>query len=200
MTTPQDGDALVVVDVQRDFCPGGTLAVPEGDRVIPVANALLAQFHQAGRPIALTRDWHPPGHVSFQARGGPWPPHCVQNTAGADFHPGLSIPPEAERFSKGTAEDRDAYSGFEGVSDAGTPLHDWLRANGARRLWVVGLATDYCVRATVLDALAHGYAARVIADGVRGVEVQPEDTARALAEMARAGAEVLPAVPPEPDP
>lgn len=190
MTTPQAGDGLVVVDVQRDFCPGGSLAVPGGDAVIPVANALLARFAAARRPIALTRDWHPPNHVSFQAQGGPWPPHCVQGTAGAEFHPDLRVPVGAERFSKGAAPDRDAYSGFEGANEAGIPLDDWLRSQGVRRIWVVGLAADYCVRATVIDAVARGYAALVIAEGVRGVEVHPGDTARAFADMVRAGAEI----------
>lgn len=180
------GDALVVVDVQNDFCPGGALPVPEGDRVVPVINAWIRAARGAGVPVFASRDWHPPGHASFRERGGPWPPHGVQGSWGARFHPDLELPPEAVVVDKGTDPDRDAYSAFEG-----TDLARRLREAGARRLWVGGLALDYCVRATVLDALRNGFAVRLLRDATRPVEVRPGDGDRALGEMAAAGAEIV---------
>ncbi len=177
------GDALVVVDVQVDFLPGGSLAVPRGDEVVPVLNRWLAAAASRGLPVYATRDWHPPGHCSFRARGGPWPPHCVAGSAGAAFAPGLLLPGGADVVSKATDPDRDAYSGFQG-----TDLDARLRAAGARRLLVGGLATDYCVLETVRDARRLGYEVLLLADAVRAVEVRPGDGARALEEMRRAGA------------
>ncbi|MCY0885840.1 MAG: isochorismatase family protein, partial [Firmicutes bacterium] len=137
--------ALIVVDVQNDFCPGGALPVPDGDRVIPVLNAAVRAFVAAGRPVAFTRDWHPAGHVSFLDRGGPWPPHCVQGTPGAAYHPRLERPAEAAEFLKGEQPDRDAYSGFEGHrfdAGAGTltgeDLAGWLRARGTGTVYIGG--------------------------------------------------------------
>ncbi len=179
-------DALVVVDVQVDFCPGGALPVPEGDAVVPVLNGWIARFVEAGLPIFASRDWHPPQHVSFRERGGPWPPHCVQNSPGAAFHPELKLPRETVVLSKGTDPDRDAYSAFDG-----TGLAQRLRQRGIRRVTVGGLALDYCVRATVLDALREGFAVRLLRRATRAVEVQPGDGERALAEMRKAGAEIV---------
>jgi nicotinamidase/pyrazinamidase len=180
------GDALLVVDVQADFLPGGALAVPAGDEVVPALNRSLALFRAAGLPVALTRDWHPADHCSFRARGGPWPPHCARGTAGAAFAPGLEVPAEAHVVSKATGRDEEAYSGF-----TGTDLHAWLQAQGARRLFVGGLATDYCVLATVRDALGLGYAVVLLLDCVRAVDVAPGDGERAVAEMFSLGAEPL---------
>lgn len=177
------GDALVVVDVQVDFLPGGSLAVPRGDEVVPVLNRWLAAAAARGLPVFATRDWHPPEHCSFRARGGPWPPHCVAGSAGAAFAPGLRLPPGATVVSKATTPDRDAYSGFEG-----TDLDARLRAAGARRLLVGGLATDYCVVETIRDARRLGYEVLLLADAVRAVEVRPGDGARALEALRRAGA------------
>jgi len=183
-------DALIVVDVQRDFCPGGSLAVQDGDAVVPELNAWVAAFSAKHLPIAYTRDWHPPGHVSFAAQGGPWPPHCVQETEGARFHPALTV--EGAVFNKGYAVDRDAYSGFEGVHvETGERLAAWLRRQGVRRLLVGGLATDYCVRATVLDGLREGFEVLVDPSACRAVNVAPEDGRRALAEMEAHGARLL---------
>ena len=172
--------ALLAVDVQGDFLPGGALAVPDGDAVIA---PLLRAARGAGMVVA-TRDWHPPGHVSFAERGGPWPPHCVAGT------PGALIRPEVDRLadvvvSKGRNVDIDAYSGFDG-----TPLAALLRAAGVERVLVGGLATDYCVRATALDALREGFEVVVLRDAVRAVEVQPGDGERALDEMRAAGARI----------
>ena len=172
--------ALVVVDVQNDFCPGGALPVPEGDTVVPVLNEYVKQFEAAGAPIIFTRDWHPPDHLSFKAQGGPWPPHCIQNTEGAKFHPALLIPVDAEIVSK--AETRDeAYSFFQG-----SDLADKLRKR-IHTLFVGGLATDYCVKETVLDALKHKFEVYLLTDASKGVDVKPGDSEKAVQVMVKAG-------------
>lgn len=175
------GDALVVVDVQRDFCAGGALAVPGGDEVVPVLNRWLEAAGAAGVPIFLSRDWHPKGHPSFAGRGGPWPEHCLQDSPGAQLHPGLSVPASARRVTKGTRFDKDQNSVFD---DTGLDVE--LRRLGVRRLWVGGLAQDVCVRASVLDALRCGFEVCLIAEATRPVDA--EAGARALAEMREAGA------------
>jgi len=177
------GDALILVDVQTDFLPGGALAVADGDAVVPVLNGYLARFGRLGLPIYATRDWHPPNHCSFQAQGGPWPPHCIAESAGARFAPGLRLPPATRVISKATTAERDAYSGFEG-----TDLDAQLREQQVQRLWIGGLATDYCVLNTVRDALRHDYRVWLLVDAVRAVNVQPRDGEAAIAEMLRLGA------------
>jgi nicotinamidase/pyrazinamidase len=180
--------ALVLVDVQNDFCPGGALAVPDGDRVIPALNRAIERFSRAGRPVVASRDWHPAETTHFRSGGGPWPPHCVRDQPGAAFHPALRLPRDATVVSKGTGPREDAYSAFQARDERGQLLTDLLRRRGVRRLVVGGLATDYCVRATVLDALRQGFEVTVLEDGVRGVDLQPGDSERALAEMRDAGA------------
>ncbi len=180
------GDALVVIDVQNDFVPGGSLAVPLGDEVVPVLNRYIAAFSAAALPVVATRDWHPADHCSFTARGGPWPVHCVAGTHGAEFVRGLALPATATLISKDTDRDRNTYSGF-----ADTDLAQRLRAMGARRLFVGGLATDYCVLNTVKDALALGFEVRLLTDAIRAVDVQPGDGAKAQAEMIRLGAKPM---------
>ena len=177
------GDALVVVDVQNDFLPGGRLAVPAGDQVLPALNHCLALARERGLPIFATRDWHPADHCSFADQGGPWPPHCVAGTQGAEFAPGLSLPEETVTVSKAATPEKDAYSGFEG-----TELGRLLREKGVSRLILGGLATDYCVLSTVRDAVRLGYRVILLRDGVRAVDVQPGDGERALAEMQALGA------------
>lgn len=180
------GDALLVVDVQNDFLPGGTLAVPEGDEVVPVLNRWIDRFRARGLPVFASRDWHPADHCSFGARGGPWPPHCVADTTGAEFPRDLALPPEAEVISKATGSDRDAYSAF-----SGTALARRLGDLGVQRLFVGGLATDYCVRASVLDALQAGFDVVLLEDAVRAVDANPGDGPRAVEEMRAAGARSL---------
>ena len=181
--SPGPGDALVIVDVQNDFLPGGSLAVPRGDQVIAPLNRWIARFAAAGLPVYATRDWHPVDHCSFAAQGGPWPPHCVAGTPGAAFADALGLPSDATVIGKATRQDADAYSGF-----AGTDLHERLRHAGVKRLFVGGLATDYCVLNTVRDALGLGYGVALLTAAVRAVDVQPGDGDRALAEMIAAGA------------
>jgi nicotinamidase/pyrazinamidase len=183
---PGPGDALLVVDVQNDFLPGGALAVPDGDEVIPVANRYVAAFTRAGRPVFYSRDWHPADHCSFAAAGGPWPDHCVQETAGAAFSAELDRPADAVVISKGTRREADAYSAFDG-----TDLEDRLAAAGVRRLLILGLATDYCVQASVLDGLAAGLEVLVPRAGVRAVNVEAGDGERALERMRAAGAALI---------
>ncbi len=179
----QPGDALIVVDVQKDFLPGGALAVPEGDAVIAPLNAWIARFRAAGLPVIATRDWHPPNHCSFREQGGPWPVHCVADTPGAAFADDLQLPEDAWIVSKATEAEREAYSGFQD-----TDLAERLKAAGVRRLFVGGLATDYCVRNTVKDALANGFTVFLLTDAIRAVNVNPGDGDRAIAEMTAAGA------------
>lgn len=175
--------ALVVVDLQLDFCPGGALAVPHGDKVMVLLNRYIERFQAQGAGIYATRDWHPPNHISFIEQGGIWPSHCVQGTPGASFHLEVHLPTDVEVISKGTDPDREAYSGFQG-----TDLADRLRKRGVRRLYVGGLATDYCVRSTVLDAIKEGFETYFLEDASRGVDVNSGDVERAVAEMMDAGA------------
>jgi len=184
-------DALLVVDVQNDFLPGGALAVPAGDEVIAPLNAWLAAFAARGCGVFASRDWHPPEHCSFRGHGGPWPAHCVAGSPGAEFAASLALPPRAVVVSKGTARDADAYSAF-----SGTALAPALRAAHVRRLWVGGLATDYCVLETVRDARRLGFEVVVLQAAVRGVEVKEGDSARACEAMRAAGARLSPALAP----
>jgi nicotinamidase-related amidase len=176
-------DALIIVDVQNDFLPGGRLAVNRGDEVVPALNRYIAGFVREGLPIVATRDWHPPNHCSFQGQGGRWPTHCVRETAGAAFAPSLRLPSSALIISKGTAPDQEAYSGFEG-----TDLEARLRETSVGRVYVGGLATDYCVLNTVKDALQKGFAVRLLTDAIRAVNAHLEDGRRAVDEMVRLGA------------
>ena len=181
-------DALVIVDVQNDFCPGGALGVKDGDQVVPVLNRYAERFAARGAPIFASRDWHPARTRHFKAYGGLWPPHCVQGTPGAEFHPGLRLPGPTMILSKGMDPETDAYSAFQGELEDGTPFAAALAAEGIQRLFIGGLATDYCVRATALDALKESFEVVVLEDGSRAVDVNPGDGDRALDEMRAAGA------------
>lgn len=183
MKPPGPGDALLVVDVQNDFLPGGALGIAHGDAVLRPINRLLAEWRAVGLPVYLSRDWHPPGHCSFAERGGPWPVHCVANTHGAEFSALLARSAGDVVISKATQPDRDAYSALDG-----TGLEVQLRHAGVRRVFIAGLATDYCVRATGLDARASGLEVVVLTDAVCAVNVQPGDGERSLIELAAAGA------------
>jgi len=195
--------ALVLVDIQNDFCPGGALAVPRGDEVVAVANQLAARFPL----VVATQDWHPPDHGSFAAHhpgrvpfergelaGLPqvlWPAHCVQGTPGAAFHPDLDASRIHRVFPKGTDPSIDSYSGFfDNARRKATGLGDYLHAEGVGQLYVMGLATDYCVRATALDARDLGFDVTLVADGCRAVELAPGDGERAVEEMRAAGVRI----------
>jgi nicotinamidase/pyrazinamidase len=177
--------ALIVVDVQNDFCPGGSLAVAHGDEVVAPLNQLMTEFLENGEPVFKSRDWHTPQTKHFAAYGGTWPVHCVQHTRGAEFHPALLEDKHIRVISKGLG-DEDSYSAFDG-----TDLALQLRRLGVEEVWVGGLATDYCVKQTVLDALKEGFRVKALENAMRPVEVNPGDGARALAEMKAAGAEVV---------
>ena len=177
--------ALIVVDVQNDFCPGGTLAVAQGDEVVEPLNLLIDKFLAKGTPIFKTRDWHPPTTKHFEEYGGVWPVHCVQNTKGAEFHPRLRDDPRIHIISKGLG-DTDCYSGFDE-----TDLADQLRLNGVEEVFIGGLTTDYCVKTTALDALKNGFSVKVLRDAIKPVNLQPGDGDRAIEEMLAAGAAVV---------
>ena len=183
----QGKDALVIVDVQNDFCPGGALAVAGGDEVVPRLNAYIEKFTSAGLPVFATRDWHPEKTIHFKAYGGAWPPHCLQGTKGAEFRSDLRLPAGAVIVTTGAAPDEDGYSGFDGRGEGGT-LEEMLRKAGVERIFVGGLATDYCVKHTVLDGLKRGFKVVWLEDASRGVDVTPGDSARAAAEMIAGGA------------
>jgi nicotinamidase/pyrazinamidase len=175
--------ALVIVDFQIDFCPGGALAVPDGDAIAGRLNELAASGEYA--VVIATRDWHPPDHGSFAHQGGPWPVHCVAGTPGAELHHALDPTPIDAVIDKGQARDTEGYSGFED-----TDLAQLLRERDIDRVTVVGLATDYCVKNTALDALREGFHVTVDSTAARGVDVQEGDSARALEELRSAGASV----------
>lgn len=177
------GDGLLIVDVQNDFLPGGALGVTRGDEVVPVLNLYMAAFNMRGLPIFASRDWHPAKHCSFREQGGIWPVHCVVGTKGAEFHPDFHLAPSTIVISKATEPKKEAYSAFQG-----TTLDEHLRETGAQRLFIGGLATDYCVLITVRDAIKRGYAVCLLMDGIRAVNLKPDDGRKAEEEMIRLGA------------
>lgn len=180
--------ALLIIDVQRDFCPGGSLAVTNGDKIIPVINELSPLFTN----VVFTKDWHPLDHCSFTENGGIWPAHCVQKTDGAHLHPDLIIPEDEINIFKGIDVDIDSYSAFfDNERKKETPLHTILKELEIEELYVTGLATDYCVKFTVLDALSLGYKVNVITNAVAGVNVEEFDVVNALIEMKDKGANLV---------
>jgi nicotinamidase/pyrazinamidase len=187
----QEGDALSVTDMQADFLPGGALAVPEGDKVIAPLNRVIGLFHRKKRPIFFTRDWHPPDHMSFKRQGGPWPPHCVQNTPGARFHGDLKIPEGSVIISKADKKDVEEYSTLYGRDKKGNSEKKLLEQKGIGRLFIGGLATDYCVLNTVKEAREIGLDIYVLTDAVRAVDVNPGDGEKALEEMKKKGAKLI---------
>ncbi len=176
-------DILIIADVQKDFLPGGALGIKESDQIIPVLNDYIDIFKKAKAKIVASRDWHPPNHVSFKDQGGPWPPHCVQETDGAKFSPNLKLPKNVTIVSKATDPAKEAYSVFDG-----TGLADQLKAQGITRIFIGGLATDYCIVNSVEDAKNAGLASVVLADATCGIDVIPGDVDRAFEKMAANGA------------
>jgi len=188
--TNERRSALLIVDVQKDFCPGGALPVPHGDRVVPVLNRYVANAVERGMPVYASRDWHPSVTRHFKEYGGEWPPHCVQNTDGGRFHPDLRLPESTIVISKGQDPDKPGYSALEGHTRDGKNLLADLQARHIDHLYVGGLATDYCVKQSVLDALAAGLKVTVLRDAIAGIDAQPGDADRAIAEMQEGGAEI----------
>jgi len=182
-------DGLLIVDVQNDFCAGGALAVPDGDAVVPPINKFARSVAAQGNLVLASRDWHPRTSRHFIVNGGVWPVHCVAGTTGAQFHPGLDLPDGAVIVTKGDAPEEDGYSAFDGHAGRDRDgLVGLLKAAGVNRLLVAGLATDYCVKHSVLDALRHGFEVVLLEDAIRGVNLKPEDSAKAISEMVAAGA------------
>ena len=179
--------ALILVDIQNDFCPGGALAVSGGDQIVPVINKLIPHFSL----VVSTQDWHPANHISFKERGGPWPPHCVQGSRGADLHSDLKTDTVAYYFRKAATPDKDDYSEFAGRDDEGRTPDEVLKGHGVKKLYVVGLATDYCVLETVLDGLKLGYEVYAVTDAMRAVNVAPDDGDQALRKMSDKGAKLV---------
>ncbi len=178
--------ALLIVDVQNDFCPGGALGVRDGDSIIPMLNKYIKEFSFKKLPVLVTRDWHPAVTKHFKK----WPRHCVQGTKGAAFHPKLKIPKEAIILSKGMDPEQDSYSAFHSIDANGTVFRNLLHILGVTEIFVGGLATDYCVKFTTLDALKAGLRVHVLADAVKGVNIKPRDSERAMTEMIAHGAQL----------
>ncbi len=182
-----DFDALIVVDMQKDFMPGGALPVADGDKIVPKMNEYIKLFSEKGNPVYFTRDWHPENHISFKGHGGIWPSHCVQDTEGAKFHDDLLIPSDNKFIiSKGDSRDFDAYSGFQG-----TILNDLLKERGIKRIFVGGLATDYCVKNTMIGGLNLGYQGFLLLDAIKGVNINPDDSEKAIDLMLSKGATAI---------
>lgn len=185
----QPGDALLIVDAQNDFFPGGSLGVPDGDQIIPIVNELIKNAKQNNIPIIASRDWHPAHHVSFKENGGIWPTHCVQETPGAQFHPDVTIPDSALIVNKAFQVDHEAYSAFEGETLDGKSLTKLLQGIGIKRVWVVGLALDYCVRASVLDGVSEGFQVNVILDATRIIDADRQN--EVVDEIQQAGGKIV---------
>ena len=182
--------ALMLVDPQNEFCPGGSLAVKNGDEVMEPLNRMMAYAKKNNWILTASRDWHPKNTSHFKK----WLPHCVKDTKGAKFHPALKVTKDVMVFSKGTLKDQDAYSAFDGHSKSGEALADYLKSYGVNEVYVGGLATDYCVKATVLDAIKKGFKVHLLLDACRAVDLKKDDGKRAIAEMKKAGAVLITAL------
>ncbi len=183
--------ALLIVDVQNDFCPTGALAVPEGDKIIPALNKYIKIFAKNKLPIFATRDWHPIKTKHFKDFGGIWPVHCIYNSKGAAFHPKLKLPKDAILLYKGMDPEKDCYSAFEAEDSSGMRLPKLLDLLGVKELYIAGLATDYCVKFTTRDALRHGFKVKILIDAIQGVNLKPDDSEKAIKEMVKNGAKKI---------
>lgn len=186
--------ALLIVDVQKDFCPGGALAAPGGDGIIPALNRHVTEAREHEMPVYASRDWHPAVTSHFKQYGGEWPPHCVQGTAGAQFHRDLKLPADAVIISKGDDPAKPGYSAFDGHTASGKSLAHDLRDRNVTRLYVSGIATDYCVKATALDALRAGFEVAILRDAITGIDKNAGDSDHALEELSREGVELVDAI------
>jgi nicotinamidase/pyrazinamidase len=188
---PDKNTSLIIIDVQKDFCQGGSLTVPQGDMIIPVLNRYIEIFSEHNLYIFASRDWHPQNSRHFTTSGGKWPPHCVQNTPGAQFHSGLQLPCHAIIITKGTKPEENGYSAFEGRDSQGRLLKEILDEKKVRSLWIGGLATDYCVKTTAIDGQKAGFKVSVLLDAVKGVNLLPSDSKNAIEEMIRHNIETV---------
>jgi len=191
MSTLKLKKALLVVDVQNDFCPGGALGIREGHKIIPILNEYIKFFERENLPIFVTRDWHPDVTKHFEQFGGIWPKHCVGGNPGAQFHPELKFPKEAIVMSKGMDPEKDSYSAFHATDLNGTILANLLKFFGVTEIYIGGLATDYCVKHSAFDALKDGLKVFILTDAIAGVNLQTEDSSIALEEMVSRGAEKI---------
>ena len=183
--------ALLIVDVQNDFCPGGALGVPEGDKIVPYINKYIKIFSKNKLPIFATRDWHPIKTKHFKDFGGVWLVHCIQNTRGAQFYPKLRLPKETILLYKGIYPDKDGYSAFEAENENGMSFLSLLKRLGVQEIYISGLAIDYCVKFTTHDAIRQGFKVKLLMDAVKGVNLRPNDSERAIKEMVKKGAKKI---------
>jgi nicotinamidase/pyrazinamidase len=183
--------ALLVVDVQNDFCPGGALGVPEGDKIVPAINKYINFFTKKKLPILLTRDWHPVQTKHFKPFGGIWPVHCLQNSKGAAFHPELKIPKGAIFLYKGMDSQQDSYSAFHAEDERGMSLLHLLKLFGVQQIYIAGLATDYCVKFSSADAIKYGFKVKILIDAIKGVNLKPDDSEKAIQKMVKNGAKKI---------
>ncbi len=183
--------ALLIVDVQNDFCPGGALGVPEGDKIVPYINKYIKIFSKKKLLIFATRDWHPIKTKHFKDFGGVWPVHCIQNTRGAQFYPKLRLPKETILLYKGIYPERDGYSAFEAENENGMSFLSLLKRLGVQEIYISGLAIDYCVKFSTSDALKQGFKVKLLMDAVKGVNLRPNDSERAIKEMVKKGAKKI---------
>ena len=179
--------ALLIVDVQNDFCPGGALGIKDGDKIIPAINKYIKIFAPKKLPIFASRDWHPKKTTHFKKFGGVWPVHCVQGTKGAEFHPKLKLPKEAILLYKGMDPRKDSYSAFQAEDTNGMLLPNLLKMFGIEELYIGGLATDYCVKFTTHDAIREGFKVKILLDAIKGVNLKPNDSEIAIREMVKIG-------------
>ena len=183
--------AFIIVDVQNDFCPGGALGVPAGHKIIPAINKYIKIFSKEGFPVFATRDWHPVKSRHFKDFGGVWPVHCIQNTRGAAFHPDLKLPEKATLLYKGMDPDKDCYSAFCAEDASGSGLFDWLKRLDVKELYIAGLATDYCVKFTAVEALKYGFKVKILVDAIQGVDLKPDDSQQAIKKITKMGAKKI---------
>ena len=183
--------ALLIVDVQNDFCPGGALAVPQGDKIIPQINKYIKIFSQKKLPIFASRDWHPIRTKHFKDFGGVWPVHCIQNTVGAAFHPRLKLPKQTILLYKGMDSEKDSYSAFQAEDGQGVPLLNLLKVMGIKEIYIAGLATDYCVKFSAIDAAKFGFPVKLLIDAIKGVNLKPDDSQKAIKQMVKKGAKKI---------
>jgi nicotinamidase/pyrazinamidase len=183
--------ALLIVDVQNDFCPGGSLGVPEGDKIVPGLNKYIKNFSKKKLPVFASRDWHPIKTKHFKDFGGLWPAHCIYNSKGAQFHPKLKLSKEAILLYKGMDPEKDSYSVFQAEDASGMSFPNLLKVLGVKEIYIGGLATDYCVKSSVIDALKNGFKVKLLMDAIKGVNLKPQDSECAIKEMVKKGAKKI---------